>query len=366
MQETLDKRKKKISNRVLSILVFLLIIFLSVPCFGNYIEKPDDWYRSDEARQIADNILSWQSPQGSWPKNVNTRRNPYTGDPNKLEGTFDNGATTGELRFLARVFNATGDRRLEQTFLKGLDHILRAQYPTGGWPQSYPPGKGYPRHITFNDGVMVRLMYLLREVAESADCNFVDANRRKAARIAFDRGIECILKCQVRANGKLTVWCAQHDEIDYRPRPGRTYELVSLSGYESADILQLLMSLDNPSKRVIGAVKAGAEWFASVKLTGIRQIRMVNGDRITIEDPNAPPLWARFYEIGSNRPIFSGRDGIKKYNLSEIELERRSDYRWYGDWGGFIAERYTEWKEKWLDYSQRNGSDMWNQRDKER
>jgi len=385
MRQTLDKRKKTISNRVSaerrpveSILVFFLTIFLSLPCFGSYSEKPDDssrrrreperdWYRSAEARQIADNILSWQSPQGSWPKNVNTRRNPYSGDPNKIEGTFDNGATTGELRFLARAFNATGDRRLEQAFLKGLDHILKAQYPTGGWPQSYPPGDSYPRHITFNDGTMIRLMFLLREIAESPDYDFVDAKRRQAVKESVDRGIECILKCQIRVNpvrdtslegsglqekfsngvnDKLTVWCAQHDEVNYSPRPGRTYELVSLSGSESVGILRFLMSLDNPSPEIIRAIEAGVEWFESAKITGIRK-KWVHGDKVIVKDPDAPPHWARFYEIETKRPIFSGRDGVKKYDVAEIEADRRKNYAWYGDWGKSVAKQYEKWKEQW-------------------
>jgi pectinesterase len=322
--------------------ILLLIVFPVLPSWGVYSDKTDDWYRSEEAQQIADNILSWQSPHGSWPKNINTERRPYTDDPNKLEGTFDNGATTGEMRFLARAFNATSDHRYQQAFIKGLDHILKAQYPSGGWPQYYPPGTGYPRYITFNDEAMVRLMNLLREVAESTDYGFVDTNRRKAAGIAFERGIECILKCQIRVNGKLTVWCAQHDEVDYEPRPGRTYELVSLSGKESANILQLLMSLENPGTRVINSVKSAVAWYESAKITGIRQ-KWNSGDKIIVKDPNAPPLWARFYEIETNKPIFSGRDGVKKYDMAEIEAERRNGYNWYGRWGETVAKRYKEW-----------------------
>jgi pectinesterase len=189
---------------------------------------------------------------------------------------------------------------------------------------------------------MVRLMNLLREVAESTDYGFVDTNRRKAAGIAFERGIECILKCQIRVNGKLTVWCAQHDEVDYEPRPGRTYELVSLSGKESANILQLLMSLENPGTRVINSVKSAVAWYESAKITGIRQ-KWNSGDKIIVKDPNAPPLWARFYEIETNKPIFSGRDGVKKYDMAEIEAERRNGYNWYGRWGETVAKRYKEW-----------------------
>ena len=175
----------------------------------------------------------------------------------------------------------------------------------------------------------------------------VDSTRRKTAQEKFDRGIRCILNCQIVVNGKLTVWCAQHDEVDYRPRPARSFELVSLSGAESAGILHLLMSLDRPGPEVIRAVKSGAEWFKSAQLAGIRQV-IVNGDKRIIQDPNAPPLWARFYEIESNRPIFSGRDGVKKYDIAEIESERRNGYAWYGAWGERVAGSYAKWKRNWL------------------
>jgi pectate lyase len=320
----------------------------SSPRAGALLKQPEDWFRSAEGRRISTNILSWQSPHGSWPKNKNTASAPYTGDPARLQGTFDNGATTDEIRFLARAFRATGDERCRQAVLKGIDHILGAQYPTGGWPQyAPPPTNSYPRHITFNDGAMVRLMELLREVAASSTFDFADPPRREAARKAFDRGIACILKCQITVNGRLTVWCAQHDEKDFSPRPARAYELVSLSSAESAGILRLLMSLDNPGPDIVRAVKAGVEWFASAKITGLRQIRE-GRNKVMIADTNAPPLWARFYEIETGRPLFSGRDGVRKYNLADIEAERRNGYAWYGSWGEQVAADYEKWSNKWL------------------
>ena len=38
-----------------------------------------------------------------------------------------------------------------------------------------------------------------------------------------------------------------------------------------------------------------------------------------VADPSAGPLWARFYEIGTNRPMFVGRDGIVHDHLADIE-----------------------------------------------
>ena len=69
--------------------------------WAEYSKQSDDWYRSSEGIRIANNILSWQSRQGSWPKNTNTTLEPFTGNPKTLQGTFDNSATTNEIRFLA-------------------------------------------------------------------------------------------------------------------------------------------------------------------------------------------------------------------------------------------------------------------------
>ncbi|MGE5608892.1 MAG: pectate lyase [Bacillota bacterium] len=343
-------------SRPLALLIATVVLGIGHTSFARstaegYLKRPDDWYRTPEAACVAANILSYQSPLGGWPKNTDTTSSPYPGDPAKLSPTFDNGATTDELRFLAKAYQVTHEDRYQQAFLKGLDYILKAQYPSGGWPQFYPPSQQYHRHITFNDRTIVRLMELLREVAGSDSYSFVDSRRRVAAREAFDRGVQCILKCQIKVNGKLTAWCAQHDENDYVPRSGRAYELVSVSGAESVDIVRLLMSLENPSPEVVHAIDAAVAWFESAKLQGIKVVdkgdpKAPKGkDKVVVEDPAAAPMWARFYEIGSNRPIFCDRDGVPKHNLAEIGYERRNGYAWLGYWPQeLLAKDYPAWK----------------------
>ena len=301
-----------------------------------YLSKPGAWHVSAEGRKVAGNILSWQSHHGGWPKNTDTTTKPFTGDPKTLQGTFDNGATTDELRFLAAAYRATKSRQYEQAFAKGVAHILAAQYPTGGWPQFHPPSRYYHRHITFNDNAMVRLMRFLRDVAGSADYAFLRAPVRKAAQASFDRGVQCILKCQIVVNSKRTVWCAQHDERTLEPRQGRSYELVSLSGGESVGVLRLLMSIDDPSQGVVDAVVAGAKWYESAKVSG-EDLRAVG-----VQTSG----WARFYDIPTNRPIFSGRDGVKKFNIKEIESERAKGYMWWGQFGNAVANDYKKWRQR--------------------
>ncbi|MBC8002515.1 MAG: pectate lyase [Opitutaceae bacterium] len=335
----------------IGVLVFSLALAVSASAAGlmtarDALKQPETWFKSDQGRGVLENVLSNQSPLGGWPKNTNTAAVRFTGDSSTIKGTFDNGATTDELRLLTKAFNATREPRYRAAILKGLDHILLAQYPTGGWPQFYPPGKAYHRHITYNDNAMLRLMEFLRDVATDKDFAFIDTERRTKSQAAFDRGIDCIVQSQIKVKGPLTVWCAQHDEITLEPRPARAFELVSLSGSESSGLLLLLMSLEKPSPEVVRAVHAGAKWYETTKLTGLRQEK-IDDDKKIIRDPNAPPLWARFYEMETNRPIFSGRDSVKKYDMSEIESERRNGYAWYGSWGVGVAKRYGQWRQQW-------------------
>jgi PelA/Pel-15E family pectate lyase len=65
-------------------------------------------------------------------------------------------------------------------------------------------------------------------------------------------------------------------------------------------------------------------------------------DRVVRPKPQAV-LWARYYEIGTNRPVFVGRDGVRRYALAEIDQERRTGYAWYGDWPARLSESYAQW-----------------------
>jgi len=57
------------------------------------------------------------------------------------------------------MVQATHDEKYRTAVLKGIDYILKAQYPNGGWPQFYPPRAEtpYQRYITFNDDAMVSI-----------------------------------------------------------------------------------------------------------------------------------------------------------------------------------------------------------------
>ncbi|HEY0728556.1 MAG TPA: pectate lyase, partial [Pyrinomonadaceae bacterium] len=250
----------------------------------------------------------------------------------KNDSTIDNSSTFTQLSFLARVFTAQHHERHRESFIKGLDYLLKAQYPNGGWPQFYPDLSGYYKHITFNDGAMVGVLKLLRDVAQAKPVfAFVDEARRARAAEAVEKGIECILKTQVVVNGKRTVWCAQHDEVTLAPATARKYEVPSLSGGESVDIVRFLMSIKDPSPSVIESIESAVAWFK----------------QSSVKDPKGTITWARFYELGTNRPIFVGRDGVIKYNIAEIDEERRNNYAWYvDDAAKLLSREYPAWRKK--------------------
>jgi PelA/Pel-15E family pectate lyase len=336
------------------------------PILDAALDRPATWFASDEAAQLADHIVSWQNANGGWWKTYdpNVPRPAMLPEPAHDDGppgdtqadwrrtsTIDNGATYTELRLLARVISARPTDAHKAAFARGVKFLLDAQYPNGGWPQRFPVEKTYGRRITFNDDAMVNVMRLLRDVAAGKEgFSFVDTATREQCHAAFDRGVECILASQIKHDGKLTGWCQQHDEVTLAPTSARTYELPSISGSESAGIVVLLMELEKPDARTRTAIEGAIAWFESVKITG-KKVANVTGstyengkDRQLVDDPDAPPIWGRFYDIETNKPFFASRDGIKRENYADISWERRNKYSWFGNSGSKALQAYEKWK----------------------
>ncbi|MBC3845022.1 pectate lyase [Winogradskyella echinorum] len=324
-------------------------------------DKPDEWFKSEEAKNYAQNVLLYQRDIGGWPKNVQMHHPLSDEEKQKLlekkktnEGaTTDNEATTQELLFLSKIYRQTNDDIYKTAFLKGIDYLLEAQYDNGGWPQFYPLRKGYYTHITYNDDSMVNIMKLLKALIEDSGLYSIKPSQNQLEKIktSFNKGIDCILKTQYRQNGVLTAWCAQHDEFTLEPANARTFELKSLSGAESAHIVLLLMSIENPSKEIINAVNSAVAWFEKTKITGLRKDRIYNGvgkivDKRMIPDETAPAIWARFMNLEDNKPFFCDRDGIKKWKLEDIGAERRNGYAWYRSDPQMVLDAYPKWKER--------------------
>lgn len=324
-------------------------------------KMPDEWYGSDKAKAVAENVLLNQKDIGGWEKNKeyhlplsDSEKTEIKANKSKIGATFDNGATITEMRFLAKVYAHQKDERYKQAFEKGLNYIFLAQYDNGGWPQFFPVRGGstdYSKQITYNDDAMVNTMEFLKAIY-SGDQEFfalkLSSDLLAKAQESFDSGIDIILKTQIIVDGKRTVWCAQHDEKTLEPAKARSYELPSFSGSESVGIVLLLMDQENPSEEVIAAVDGAVKWFDAHKIEGIKLETEVDTEgrknRIVVQDKSAPALWARFYDLETEKPYFSDRDGVKKNSLAEIGHERRNGYSWYVNSPEKLLKEYPKWK----------------------
>jgi len=315
---------------------------------------------------VAENMLLYQRSNGGWPKQfkaaaVNYKRTLATDELKELkagysegiDASIDNGATTKEIRYLAKAFKNTGDKRFLEAAQRGVDYLLKAQYANGGWPQFYPDLSGYRSQVTYNDNAMMNVLNVLYDIVYKVnDMDVVDAAYADKCVDAIVKGVQCILKTQWKQNGKLTAWCAQYNAKTLEPEMARKFELVSLSGMESVGIVRFLMRIEKPSPAIVQAVNAAVEWFNKVKITGYKYVDVEapnekSGRDRVLQPDSAGLLWARFYDMNTNEPFFTGRDSERKRSITEVENERRTGYAWYGSWPAkLLATEYPAWLRK--------------------
>ncbi|WP_428655210.1 pectate lyase [Runella sp.] len=314
---------------------------------------------------VAERMLIYQRSNGGWPQPGGDAINYdktlsealkaiLLAEKSKLDATIDDQATTREIKMLVTTYKKTNNPIYLKTAEIGINYLLTAQNSAGGWGQFYPDTSGYRKHITYNDNAMIDAMEIMKSITEGTN-DFETVNKAliPRAKAAMAKGISCILKTQFVQKGKLTVWCAQHDRQTLLPAKARAFELASLSGNESVGIVRFLMSIDKPSAEIRKAINAAVTWFEASKLVGIRIQEAVDPfqpkgrDRLVINDPNST-VWARFYDLDTNIPFFTGRNGTPKATLAEIENERRVGYAYYGVWPAkLVATDYPNWLKKW-------------------
>jgi len=314
---------------------------------------------------VAERMLVYQRSYGGWPKAINEKKIVYEKaltdkqikdakqGLNDDDATIDNKATSREIRHLVTAYKQTGNKAYLDAAQKGIDYLLKAQYANGGWPQYFPRKNLYRGQITYNDNAMVNVLTILQDIVEKTkDFDAVDASYIPKAKEAVAKGVDCILKTQVRTNGELGAWAAQYDQNTLTPAKARAFEPASLSSAESVEIVRFLMRLPDPSAEVKASIKAAMKWFEKVQIKGVATkvvsdaTKPQGKDIIVVEDPSSV-LWARFYELNTFKPIFIGRDEVIRYNIAEIDYERRNGYAWYGPWAQKLFDKdYPKWLKK--------------------
>jgi PelA/Pel-15E family pectate lyase len=329
-----------------------------------YIRTDLDYprYRPEQTVRIAENLLLYQTADGGWPKNIDWLRVVTPDEARRIAAdemdshgaTIDNHNVWTQAVYLARVYNVAGLDRHRGGAERAIDFLLNRQHPTGGWRGADVDA------ITFNDDVMAGALTALDKVARGDEpFGWIDDGRRARARTAVDKGIDCILKCQIRMDGKLTAWCQQHAYDDFRPIGARTYELASLCAKETVTILEFLMKLERPSPGIVASIEGAMAWLESAKIDGLRLEsrpippwryagRLIDEDRVAVADLDAPPIWARYYDLEKGEPLFVRRSGEIVADYNDIDQERRFGYGWYGYWPeeSNLKAKYAAWRER--------------------
>lgn len=314
------------------------------------VQPGDAWFAGDEAKQLADVVLSYQTPTGGWSKHNGYAKGPRRpgmqwtsqnepGQPAHYVATFDNRATTEEMYFLANVWLATKRDDCKAGFIKGLNFILEAQYPNGGWPQVYPLEGDYHDDITFNDDAMTRILELLHAITRQEPAYaFLENSLRQQAAAALAAGIHCVLETQVVQGGTKTVWCAQYDALTLAPASARKMEPATLSGLESAHLVEFLMTITNPAPEIVARIESALAWLERAQITGLTKTKR-DGKTVYEPDPDSTKIyWARFYDLKNSKPVFPGRDGVVYDTFDAMAENNRLGYDFYTTLPGSIVK----------------------------
>ena len=260
----------------------------------------------DNAKKVAKPLIWGQHPSGGWhyfidfdpaglQQYYDSFFSKYWGWQEYLHYygncTFDDFCTSEPTRFLLRLYTASGEPRYRVPLLKALDHILRAQYPNGAWPQRYPTGKLFPREdvpdytpfYTFNDGVMSDTIDVLLEAYRTLG----NEKYKNAAR----RGMDFYLLAQLPE--PQAGWAQQYN-LDLEPAWGRPFEIGTVCAGQTAESIHDLQQFYKITgdRRYLGAIPAALDWLDSARLPG------VEGYTHTY-----------YYEIGTNKPLYIRQTG---------------------------------------------------------
>lgn len=344
-------------------IAFLLTAGIGLFCATVHAQSGVD-SKNSSTDAVAENMLAYQRSVGGWPKAVGkvvvnyekmlseNERTLIRSDSMHNDATIDNKATTKEIRYLVAAYKTKANPRYLAAAQKGIDYLLEAQYGNGGWSQYYPDHSSYRGEITYNDNAMINVLNIMQDIVDGKNDFDQLATYKSKAQLSVTKGVACILKTQVHVKGELTVWCAQYDEQTLKPAKARSFELISLSGMESVGITEFLMRIKNPSEEIKHAVKSAVAWFERSKILDHDFVFVdapglpMGKDRLLVKKPGSV-IWARFYDIDTNEPFFSGRDSKKVKTVAEIEHERRIGYAWYGIWPqNLLEKKYPSWLKK--------------------
>ena len=256
---------------------------------------------------------------------------------------YDDDNTQSALRFLVAVADAAKDSteprdlRIREARDYGLAKLIEAQRPNGGWPQAwngrpvnpadYPvqparfpaewprtyPKQKYYSCYTLNDNTQRDCILALLDAARRLG--------RPEYRAAALQGGDFLLHAHLPE--PQAAWAQQYN-AQMEPAWARSFEPPAVCSSESSGAMRVLVDLylETGDEKYLRPIPRAIAWLQRSEI--------------------APGRWARFYEMGTNRPIYGDRDGTIHYQVEELSPERRTGYGWQGGFGVAGAVAYYE------------------------
>lgn len=276
----------------------------------------------DVTTSVADLIVALQNEDGGFqvlPDNYEmSQKETGLGSMKDVSSVY-NGATTSELKYLAKYITANKpeDSKYQDAFVKGIKYLLTIQRDNGGWSMNPGSGSGFNANIEVGNKAMTEVLTLLSDIAILNNQDYVFA--RKAMNVdeiksAVEKGNDFIVKSQISNNNKKSGWATQYDKSG-NVTMGHTYERESVSSYTTKDVIDYLMTIHNPSQDIKDAVESAYSWLKDVKIADkeqevVKDTSMNNGFDVYLVDGSG--TWASNYVYDkandSYRPLYSDVD----------------------------------------------------------
>lgn len=367
----------------ISIDEFKDLIHHGVMKFPNSTPPYERWTEND-VLEIADNILTFQNPDGGWGKigrsslfknfpghekascqdlliklapeekklmkdflskvqpvkfdSIKTERSSKPSEKiAKPRSVLDNRMTYSHVRYLTKVYAQTKEKKYLTSAARGLSWILSVELPCGGWGGCDIYGLCINDDVT--SGVLSFLQDLLYEAEYAPLLNATNPATKKKfsaeVKKAHDRAIAVLLKTQVTVDGKLTVWAHNYDPETLEPITARPFEPAALTALESIPVVETLLREKELTPQIKQSVKSAVEFLCSDKVYTLGWI-----EKAPREQFEAGDRWYNYENIFHAADPANPDPNDKKLLIRYISTK---DFKpLYGDWTGKVYEDFNQ------------------------
>lgn len=262
------------------------------------------------AKHAAFALIRGQNDLGGWMHTIRFDA------PKRNMVSFDDDQTQSAISFLMALDQEIDDDSLTLAVDKALEMMQMTQLKDGGWPHVYPKQGNYHDHATYNDEGINDCIRVMMEAHRYYGREELAESLRKAGRY-----IE-ISQLPPPQPG----WAQQYNEY-LQPAWARTFEPPSVCPAVTINNINTLIDfyLYFGRRTYLEPIPDALRW--------LHEIQLPNGK------------WARFVELGTNKPLYYDRGRIRVNSTSELSIERRTGYGYESDLSDRLDKAEERFKE---------------------